>query len=173
MAPNAAVSADSVEVYGADFDDQIHAFLDEHRGMLLASLDGLTEEEARTSVVASKTTLLGLVKHAVFVERVWFNQAQSGRSRSELNIADSPDGSFELRESDTIESVSEAFRNASADSRRAVSACTGDTIWTGNPKRGSLTVRWIELHVLRELAQHCGHADIIREQILAARQARV
>jgi Protein of unknown function (DUF664) len=24
----------------------------------------------------------------------------------------------------------------------------------------------VYLHVLRELAQHCGHADIIREQIL-------
>ena len=23
-----------------------------------------------------------------------------------------------------------------------------------------------QLHVLRELAQHCGHADILREQIL-------
>jgi Protein of unknown function (DUF664) len=24
-------------------------------------------------------------------------------------------------------------------------------------------------HMLRELAQHCGHADILREQVLAAR----
>jgi hypothetical protein len=24
----------------------------------------------------------------------------------------------------------------------------------------------VYLHVLRELAQHCGHADILREQIL-------
>ena len=32
--------------------------------------------------------------------------------------------------------------------------------------RGSLPLRWVYLHVLRELAQHCGHADIMREQIL-------
>jgi hypothetical protein len=25
----------------------------------------------------------------------------------------------------------------------------------------------VYLHVLRELAQHCGHADILREQIIA------
>jgi hypothetical protein len=25
----------------------------------------------------------------------------------------------------------------------------------------------VYLHVLRELAQHCGHADILREQILS------
>jgi hypothetical protein len=33
-------------------------------------------------------------------------------------------------------------------------------------RRGPLPLRWIYLHVLRELAQHCGHADILREQIL-------
>jgi hypothetical protein len=31
---------------------------------------------------------------------------------------------------------------------------------------GPLPLRWVYLHVLRELAQHCGHADILREQIL-------
>ncbi len=33
-------------------------------------LEGLTEEQARRSLVPSRTTLLGLVKHAAFVERV-------------------------------------------------------------------------------------------------------
>ena len=33
----------------------------------------------------------------------------------------------------------------------------------------ALPLSWILLHVLRELAQHCGHADILREQILATR----
>ncbi|WP_267489730.1 mycothiol transferase [Enemella dayhoffiae] len=32
-----------------------------------------------------------------------------------------------------------------------------------------LGLRWIQLHVLREHAQHCGHADILREQVLARR----
>jgi hypothetical protein len=41
---------------------------------------------------------------------------------------------------------------------------------TGN-RRGPLPLRWIYLHLLRELAQHCGHADILREQVLAARPA--
>jgi len=36
-------------------------------------------------------------------------------------------------------------------------------------RMGALTVRWIHLQVLRELAQHSGHADILREQLLAAR----
>jgi hypothetical protein len=28
-------------------------------------------------------------------------------------------------------------------------------------------LHWVYLQVLRELAHHCGHADILREQILA------
>jgi len=28
--------------------------------------------------------------------------------------------------------------------------------------RGPLPLRWVYFHVLRELAQHCGHADILR-----------
>ena len=43
-----------------------------------------------------------------------------------------------------------------------------DDVLTGN-RRGPLPLRWVHLHVLRELAQHCGHADILREQVLAAR----
>ena len=34
-------------------------------------------------------------------------------------------------------------------------------------RRGPLPLRWVYLHVLRELAQHCGHADILRELILS------
>ena len=45
-----------------------------------------------------------------------------------------------------------------------------DDIVTGN-RRGPLPMRWIYLHALRELAQHCGHADILREQVLATRSA--
>ena len=32
--------------------------------------------------------------------------------------------------------------------------------------RGPLPLRWVYLHMLRELAQHCGHADILREQLI-------
>jgi hypothetical protein len=38
----------------------------------------------------------------------------------------------------------------------------------GHNRRGPLTVRWIYLHLVEELARHAGHGDILREQILAA-----
>lgn len=129
-------------------------------------LNGLTEEQARRSLVTSRTTLLGLVKHATFVERVCFEEAVTGRSRAEIGLVAGPDESFILDDADTIASVQRAHREACARSRDATAAMHLDDVLRGN-RRGPVPVRWVYLHVLRELAQHCGHADILREQVTA------
>jgi len=144
---------------------QFEAFVYEHRGGLNRCLDGLTEEQARQSLVPSRTTLLGLVKHATFLEKVWFDEAVTGRSRPEIGIPATSDESFILHEDDTIASVRQAHREACESSRRATSSLGLDNRIYGY-WRGPLPLRWVYLHVLRELAQHCGHADILREQIL-------
>lgn len=158
--------ADDPDVYALPLDEQIHLFLDEHRRFLADCLDGLSEEQARRRLVPSRTTLLGLVKHATFVERVWFEEAFTDQSRSALGIEAGPEESFQLDEFDTIESVRATYLNACERSRAAIAGQTLDQVLTGN-RRGELPLRWILIHVLRELAQHCGHADILREQILA------
>ncbi len=145
---------------------QFEVFLDEHRRELNRCLDGLTEEQARRSLVPSRTTLLGLVKHATFVEKVWFDEAVTCRSRSEIGIPATPDESFILDGSDTVAAVQQAHREACEASRRATSSLGLDDTVHGN-RRGPLPLRGVDLHVLRELAQHCGHADILREQILS------
>jgi Protein of unknown function (DUF664) len=144
---------------------QFEAFLDEHRRALNACLDGLTEEQARRSLVRSRTTLLGLVKHATFVEKVWFDEAITCRPRAEIGIPATPYESFNLDDDDTIASVRRAHREAYESSRRATSSLDLDDLVRGN-RRGPLPLRWVYLHMLRELAQHCGHADILREQLV-------
>jgi len=157
-------SMSAEDVIGQPARIQFEVFLDEHRRALNACLDGLTEEQARRSLVPSRTTLLGLVKHATFVEKVWFDEAVTCRSRAEIGIPATPDESFILHVSDTIASVRQAHREACEASRRAVSSLGLDDLLPGN-RRGPLPLRWVYLHMLRELAQHCGHADILREQI--------
>lgn len=159
-------NTDTPAVYALPFDEQIHVFLEEHRQSLGGCLDGLTNEQARRQLVDSNTTLLGLVKHATFVERVWFEEAFTGESRTVLGIEDGPDESFVLNQDDTIESVRAAYRAACQRSREAVSDLTLDDTVAGN-RRGPLPLRWVLLHMLREVAQHCGHADILREQVRA------
>jgi hypothetical protein len=144
---------------------QFEAFLDEHRRELNGCLNGVTEEQARRSLVPSRTTLLGLVKHATFVEKVWFDEAVTCRSRDQIGIPATPDESFILHDNDTIAAVQQAHREACQSSRRATSSLGLDDILRGN-RRGPLPLRWVYLHMLRELAQHCGHADILREQLL-------
>ncbi|MEP6649764.1 MAG: DUF664 domain-containing protein [Lapillicoccus sp.] len=130
------------------------------------SVAGLTEEQARMRLVPSKTTLLGLLKHVTYVEGVWFDQAFTGRTYAEIGIADTPDTSFTVTASDSIESVRATYADRVKGSRRALSdVALRDTV-TG---RGGHTVWALSLQVLRELAQHAGHADILREQILDRR----
>ncbi len=145
---------------------QFEVFLDEHRAALNSCLDGLTEEQARRSLVPSRTTLLGLVKHATFVEQAWFDEAITCRSRDEIGMPATADESFVLTDTDTIAEVQRRHRQACEQSRRATAPLDLDDLLHGN-RRSPLPLRWVYLHVLRELAQHCGHADILREQILA------
>ncbi|MGI8679690.1 MAG: DinB family protein [Jatrophihabitans sp.] len=143
---------------------QFEVFLDEHRGALNGCLDGLTEEQVRRRLVPSRTTLLGLVKHAAFVEKVWFDEAVTCRSRAEIGIPATPDESFMLGDDDTIATAQREHREACEASRRSTAGLKLDDMVQGN-RRGPLPLRWVYLHVLRELAQHCGHADILREQL--------
>jgi hypothetical protein len=156
----------SASSWSVDMRDRLDALLDEYRLALLTSLDGLTEDEARARLLPSKTTLLGLVKHATFVEGVWFDQALTGRTDAEVGIPSSPDRSFALVASDTIASVQDAYRRRCEASRAAMARLPFEAEVTG---RGSRPVWSLLVQVLRELAQHAGHADILRELVLARR----
>lgn len=147
---------------------RIEELIDEYRRALHDSLDGLTEEEARRRLVPSETTLLGLVRHATFVEGVWFDQAITGRSYAEIGIPSSVDGSFRVPDDDTIDAVQTRYRQRWEESARHLEGLDDGDVVDG---RGARPVWALRLQVLRELAQHAGHADILREQILASRAA--
>jgi hypothetical protein len=150
----------------SDIRVRIEELLDEYRTALQSCLDGLTEQEARMRLVDSNTTLLGLVKHVTFVEGVWFDQAVTGRSYAEIGIASTPARSFVLRGVDTVESVRATYQQRCEDSRRSMGELDFADVVDG---RGERAVWALHVQVLRELAQHAGHADILREQVLAHR----
>lgn len=145
---------------------QLDAFVEEHRAGMEAALHGLTEEQARRRLVPSATTLLRLLKHVTWMQRVWFEECVGGASRRGLGLVQTPDESFRLTDDDTVASVTVAHREACATARAAVADLSLDAVVTGH-RGGPRTVRWVYLQVLRELAQHGGHADILREQVLA------
>jgi hypothetical protein len=156
----------SFDVLLDDDRTQLEAFVEDYRRALETTFDGLTDEQARRRLVPSATTLLGLVKHVTWMQRVWFEECIGGTSRAELGLVQSPDESFRLADDDTVLSVTSAYRQACATAREAVVDLPLDEVVTGH-RSGPRTVHWVYLQVLRELAHHCGHADILREQILA------
>ncbi|MGN6607530.1 MAG: DinB family protein [Jatrophihabitans sp.] len=144
----------------------LEAFVDDQRLEVRALLDDLTETQARSRLVASRTTLLGLVKHCTFVERAWYTVYLGRRAtRAELGMPTDSADSFLLDEADTIASVLAGFDAAVADSRAIVAGFDLDAT-VDHPHMGTLSLRWIHHHVIRELARHAGHGDILREQLL-------
>jgi uncharacterized damage-inducible protein DinB len=157
------------QVHTAGERAQLDAFLDTYRTLLDASLDDLTEEEARTRLVPSKTTLLGLLKHVIYVEQIWFVETVTGTPRADLGLPPTVDESYDLDDSDTIESLRQAHREVCERARQQAASLALDDLLTGHPRIPEVTLRWMYLHMIRELAQHLGHAEILREQLLARR----
>ena len=145
---------------------QLDAFVEDYRSTFEGLFDGLTDEQVRRRLVPSATTLLGLLKHVTWMQRVWFEECVGGTSRRELGLVQSPDESFRLATDDTVASVIAVHRTACATARATVADLPLDAVVTGH-RTGPRTLRWVYLQVLRELAHHCGHADILREQVLA------
>ena len=143
------------------------ALVDEQRGEIAALLDDVTEEEARASLVPSLTTVLGLVKHATFVEQVWFAHRVGGRSRADVGLPDEVDDSFVLTDDDTVDAVRRTYLAACEESRAIADGRSLDETfdWRGTP----VSLRFILGHLVRELARHAGHGDILLEQLHARR----
>jgi hypothetical protein len=156
----------SYDVLLDDERTQLEAFVEEYRDALESTLDSLTDEQARRRLVPSATTPLGLLKHVTWMQRVWFEECVAGVPRVELGLVNSAEESFQLADDDTFIGIQLAHRQACATARAAAADLSLGTVVTGH-RTGPRTVRWVYLQVLRELAQHCGHADILREQILA------
>lgn len=142
------------------------AFLAEHRRLLRECVLGLTDEEARRRLVPSLTTPMGLLKHAAFVDIVWFVCRFGGTSRAEAAIPETVDESFTLEPGDTLAALAE--RQVEAGRRADAVIATLDLDDTcEHPVMGALSLRWVLTHCVRELAQHTGHAEILVEQIRA------
>ncbi len=158
---------DVSEVWVADEATTLRAFVDTQRARMAAVCDGMTEEQVRSRLVPSRTTLLGLLKHAIRVEKVWSLEAVSGILRDQQGLPENDD-SFLLDDGDTIASVRAGFEAAAAESRRVMDGLPLDTVAEHWVNGGPVTLRWIHAHLVAEYARHLGHADILREQLLAA-----
>jgi len=156
----------SFDVKLADERTQLLAFLTDERDGVARLLEGLTDEQSRRRLVPSLTTPAGLVKHCTYVERVWFQVGLIGRTRDEIGIPHAIDESFTLDDADTVDHLLGDLRAAWAESDAVIAEHDLDVV-VEHSRHSPMTLRWVLLHLVRELACHAGHGEILREQILA------
>ncbi|MGH3349506.1 MAG: DinB family protein [Nocardioides sp.] len=149
--------------------DLLEGMVDLQRDQITGILEDLDDEEARRKLVPSLTTPLGLVKHATFVEKVWFHSRVANVSRKEIGLPDTVDESFVLAPEDSVESVRAAHLAACEHSREVAAGHGLDEEFPWHGKQ--VTLRFVYAHMIQELARHAGHGDILVEQIQAARDS--
>ena len=128
------------------------------RDSVVRKVEGVSDEAARRSPVATGTTLLWLVKHLSFAESIWVERRFAG-----LDVRLSGD-TVEV-EDDTLDAAVAAYRDTWARVGAIVAGAGLDDPCQDAGPPGPANLRWVLGHLLEETARHAGHADIMRELI--------
>lgn len=143
-------------------------FLRSQRATLELKCTGLDAELSRRSVEPSTLSLLGLVRHLADVERRWFRRVMAGQDApSRFSSEANPDEDFDGASPGPVAVATawEAWHTEVAFADAFIAKAPdldlqGDDSW-----RGTVSLRWVLIHMIEEYARHNGHADLLRERI--------
>ena len=174
----------SAEPLSAERRDLLEA-LAAHRGFLLRTAHGLTDEQAASTPTASSLSIGGIIKHVAETEAGWAAFVRDGgfpHDDAEVDWSDpDPDviaayhAQFVLQPGETLASVIERYAGIAAETDRLVATLPDLDVshplppapWF--PPGSTRSARRAFVHIVAETAQHAGHADIIRETIDGAK----
>ncbi|MEU7925614.1 DinB family protein [Micromonospora sp. NPDC049801] len=144
-----------------------------HRGFLLQTVDGLTDEQAGTRSTVSELCPGGLIKHVATTEERWMLFAVGGAEEMQRTEIDWV-GQFQMSPGETLAGLVERFQAVAAHTDELIATLDLDAAhplpqapWF--EPGASWTVRRVLLHLIAETSQHAGHADILREAIDGAK----
>lgn len=149
----------------ADERTTLTAYLDFHRATVVRKVEGLTDEQARTS--PASITLAGLVSHLLYVERFWFAVVVDGDATAYLPWDDDDPGAdpdVDWKPSEPLADLVRMYEEECRRSNEILARHDLDRVVEGGP-RPDVSVRWVLAHMVEETARHAGHADILRERI--------
>ena len=145
------------------FTDECETFLvclDYLRESVITKLDGLDEDEVRSSPVDSGTSLMWIIKHLTRAEWNWVIFRFLGETPS---VAEDQDT---VVATDTVASVVAAYRELARRVEEIVRQAPGlDAPCRNIGDDSPINLRWVLMHLVEEIARHAGHADILRELI--------
>ena len=149
--------------------DLLAAFA-EQRALLLITVRGLTDAQAGRRTTVSELTLGGIVKHLATGEETWtriMTERDGELPEGMLDMAQ-----YRMAEEDTLPALLERYASAARATEEAVAALPDldvsvplpKTPWSP-PEPEYWSARRILRHLIRETAQHAGHADLLRETL--------
>ncbi|RZS87618.1 uncharacterized protein DUF664 [Motilibacter rhizosphaerae] len=117
---------------------------------------------AERAVPPSSLSLLGLLRHLAEAERHWVRRVVGHEEVPGVHGADSWEGAV----------PDQAVADAAWAAWRAECAAVDDAVArtplgaTGEDEEvGTVSLRWVLVHLVEEYARHNGHADLLRERV--------
>jgi len=152
--------------------------LAKHRGLLVRTVRGISEEQARLRPTVSALCLGGLIKHVTTMEEGWAKFVKEGTSAMGGATATTIarfSASFEITDDETMAVLLERYREQARATDELVMTLPSLEVLHPLPdapwfeQGASWSARRVLVHIVAETAQHAGHADIIRETIDGAK----
>lgn len=151
--------------FDADQRAALLGWYDLQRGIVVLKCEGLSEEDARRSVIPTSPlmTVAGIVSHLTWAEQLWFEHAFLGRELEGPGWDGVEDSEFRVGDRTLAELVT-AYEAQCRRSDEIIAAHELDAPGTGGqfPSAGA-TLGWMLAHMLEETARHAGHLDLVRE----------
>jgi Protein of unknown function (DUF664) len=139
------------------------ASLDAARRAVVATLVGVPAPLLREPLVSPDSSLLGVIKHLVLLERWWFAHTFAGLDVALQDSDDHPPVGWPLERSDTPRSVLDEYRAECRRSRGIVErAGLDDLAARPSPSGREVVLRMVVLHMIEQTNRHAGHADVLR-----------
>lgn len=167
------MSASAAPTPAVDERDDLLETLATHRGLLKYTVRGLTPAQLAQQTTVSRLCLGGIIKHVAAVERQWAGFIAQGAPDHILDeaMASAYRRQFEVEDGATVESLLADFDAAAGSTDELIR--TVPDLGASRPlppapwfKPGSRwSARRAVLHILAEVTQHAGHADIVREAL--------
>ncbi len=171
------MTIDSPVVTSSERDD-FRTAIAQHRDLLLRTVQGMSDAQARLTPTASQLCLGGIIKHVALMEEGWVRFIEEGPASQ-----GPPDeeayrvhaAGFRMGDGETLDDVIARYQAVARHTEELVADLPSleashplpEAPWFEPGARWS--ARRVLVHIVAETAQHAGHADIIRETIDGAK----
>jgi hypothetical protein len=122
----------------------LESFLDDYRDIVVRKVSGLSDTDARR-------------------EYGWFDQLLQERSNDNRRTHDRS-WEFEFLPEESLPTLITEYQTQCEESRRIAARYPLDHV-VRHRRFGTVSLRWIYVHMIEETARHTGQLDILREQL--------